>query len=87
MKRFYKIKEKTIYMFRNRVEAGKSLAKQLQQFKNSNAVVLAVPKGGVPVAFEVAKKLGLPMEIIFTKKMKHPHDCLLYTSPSPRDRG
>ena len=59
-------------MFRNRTEAGKSLARKLIAFKNKPGVVLAVPRGGVPVAYEVARELNLPLEIILVKKLGHP---------------
>ncbi|MBX9781714.1 MAG: phosphoribosyltransferase [Chitinophagaceae bacterium] len=59
-------------MFQNRTEAGLLLAEKLKKYKNAQGVVLAVPRGGVPVAYEVAKMLGLPLEIILTKKIGHP---------------
>jgi putative phosphoribosyl transferase len=61
-------------MFKNRIQAGKALARELKEFKNSNAVVLAIPKGGVPVGYEIARELDLPMEIIFIKRLNSPHD-------------
>lgn len=59
-------------MFQNREEAGLLLANKLKKFKNKEGVILAVPRGGVPVAYEVAKELGLPLEVIMTKKIGHP---------------
>lgn len=59
-------------MFKNRIEAGNLLAAQLSVYKSDQGVVLAVPKGGVPLAYVVAKELGFPMEIVFTKKIGHP---------------
>jgi predicted phosphoribosyltransferase len=59
-------------MFRNRIDAGLLLAEKLKKYKNSEGIVLAVPRGGVPVAYAVAKKLGLPLEVILTKKIGHP---------------
>lgn len=59
-------------MFRNRKQAGLLLAEKLRSYQNENAIVLAVPRGGVPVAFEVAKVLNLPLELILTKKIGHP---------------
>ena len=41
--------------FRNRTEAGRELATHLMSFRSRNPVVLALPRGGVPVGFEVAK--------------------------------
>ncbi|HVM86982.1 MAG TPA: phosphoribosyltransferase family protein [Puia sp.] len=59
-------------MFRNRIDAGLMLADKLKKYKNENGIVLAVPRGGVPVAYAVAKELNLPVEIILTKKIGHP---------------
>ncbi|WP_336518425.1 phosphoribosyltransferase [Pollutibacter soli] len=59
-------------MFRDRIEAGLLLAAKLKKYKNDPGVVLAVPRGGVPVAYAVARELGLPIEIVLTKKIGHP---------------
>lgn len=48
------------------------LAAKLWKFKNDPGVVLAVPRGGVPVAYAVARELGFPIEIVLTKKVGHP---------------
>jgi putative phosphoribosyl transferase len=55
----------------NRKEAGIKLAETLDQISDG-AVVLAVPRGGVVVGFEVAKKFGIPLDIIITKKIGAP---------------
>ena len=55
-------------MFKDRIEAGRQLAVQLKKYKNEAGVVLAIPRGGVPVAYVVAKELGMPMELVLTKK-------------------
>ncbi|WP_166437149.1 phosphoribosyltransferase [Niastella caeni] len=59
-------------MFQDRIDAGLALATHLQHYKNVDGVTLAVPRGGVPVAFPVAKILQLPLEIILSKKIGHP---------------
>lgn len=59
-------------MFRDRIEAGILLADKLRKYKNDPGVVLAVPRGGVPVAYAIARELGFPMEVILTKKIGHP---------------
>jgi len=59
-------------MFRDRIEAGTLLAAKLKKYKNTSGIVLAVPRGGVPVAFAVAKELGFPVEVVLTKKIGHP---------------
>lgn len=61
-------------MFINRKDAGQQLAQKLTAYKNTNAVVLAVPRGGVPVGYEVARALGLPLEVILSKKIGHPNE-------------
>jgi putative phosphoribosyl transferase len=59
-------------MFRDRIEAGLLLAARLKKYKNDPGIVLAVPRGGVPVAYAVARELGFPIEVILTKKIGHP---------------
>ena len=59
-------------MFRDRTERGLLLAEKLKKFKNDPGVVLAVPRGGVPIAYFVARELGFPIEVILTKKIGHP---------------
>ena len=54
------------------MEAGLILAARLQKYKDKEGVLLAVPRGGVPVAYAVAKELGLPVQLILTKKIGHP---------------
>ncbi|MGB5768641.1 MAG: phosphoribosyltransferase family protein, partial [Crocosphaera sp.] len=59
--------------FHNRTEAGQRLAEQLEFYKNrKDALVLALPRGGVPVAFEIAKKLNLPLDICLVRKLGVP---------------
>src|SRR5665213_1086024 len=65
-------KIKTDGMFRDRIEAGELLAAKLKKYKNTSGVVLAVPRGGVPVAYAVAKELSFPVEVVLTKKIGHP---------------
>jgi len=60
-----------VNLLRNRVEAGKQLAQALKT-ASENAIVLAVPRGGVVVGYEVAKALGLPLDVIVTKKIGAP---------------
>lgn len=59
-------------MFFDRHAAGVKLAQQLREYKNQNVVLYALPKGGVPVAYEVAKALQLPLDIIIVQKICHP---------------
>lgn len=59
--------------FRNRTEAGKTLAQYLTDYANQeNLLVLALPRGGVPVAFEVAKALNAPLDVCIVRKLGVP---------------
>ncbi len=60
-------------MFRDRIDAAFQLADALQAYKNQPAVVIAIPRGGVPMGAIIAKTLNLPLEVILTKKIGHPH--------------
>jgi len=65
-------------IFANRHEAGQKLAKKLSKYKNKKGViVLGIPRGGVEVAFDIAKKLKVPLSIVVTKKIGHPFDSEL----------
>ena len=59
-------------MFENREDAGKQLAKRLQRYRGTDAVVLALPRGGVVVGYEISKELGLTFDIVVTRKIGHP---------------
>jgi putative phosphoribosyl transferase len=58
--------------FKNRMDAGRALAKVLEKYKGRDAVVLALPRGGVPVAAEVAAALGAPLDLILVRKIGVP---------------
>ncbi len=58
--------------FQNRTEAGRALALALANFKNTGAVTLAIPRGGVVVAYEVAVSLSLDMDVIVPRKIPAP---------------
>ena len=58
--------------FSDRVDAGKRLAAALTDFKGKNAVVLAIPRGGVVVAYEIANALNLPLDVIIPRKIGAP---------------
>lgn len=58
--------------FKNRAEAGQKLAAALARYKSSRPIVMALPRGGVPVAAEVAEALGAPLGIILVRKIGAP---------------
>lgn len=59
--------------FRDRSDAGRQLAARLGAYAGSgDALVLALPRGGVPVAFEVARTLGLPLDVFVVRKLGVP---------------
>jgi len=58
----------------NRTIAGKELAHALQKYQDlDNTIVLALPRGGVPVAFEIAQKLNAPLDLMLVRKLGTPH--------------
>jgi len=60
-------------MFRDRKDAGEKLAQKLSQYANdSNSIILALPRGGVPVAYEIAQKLNLPLDVFLVRKLGIP---------------
>ena len=59
-------------MFANRRSAGRQLAAGLQQLREEKPVVLALPRGGVPVAFEIAEGLDAPLDIVLVRKIGVP---------------
>ena len=61
------------YLYENRTDAGKQLAEQLRPFIGQDVVVLAIPRGGLPIGAEVAQVLKAPLDVVLTKKIGHPH--------------
>lgn len=59
-------------MFIDRDDAGRRLAAALLRFKDEHPCVLALPRGGVPVAYEVAKALEAPMDLVLVRKIGAP---------------
>lgn len=59
--------------FANRISAGRALANKLQTYANrSDVIVLALPRGGVPVAYEVARALNVPLDVFMVRKLGVP---------------
>ena len=59
-------------VFRNRTEAGTALAARLEHLRGDDIVVLGLPRGGVPVAFEIAQALDAPLDVIVVRKIGVP---------------
>ena len=60
-------------LFHDRAEAGRYLAGSLMEYAGRrDALILALPRGGVPVAFEIAKALGVPMDVFVVRKLGVP---------------
>jgi putative phosphoribosyl transferase len=60
-------------LFQDRFEAGRLLASKLKHLAHrSDVVVLALPRGGVPVGFEVARALGAPLDVFAVRKLEFP---------------
>ncbi len=60
-------------MFRDRQEAGEQLAKALLRLNPANPLVVALPRGGVPVGYEVALVLNAPLDVLAVRKLGAPH--------------
>lgn len=59
--------------FRDRTEAGQQLAQQLKTYANrADSLVLALPRGGVPIAYEIAQALNLPLDLCLVRKLGKP---------------
>jgi putative phosphoribosyl transferase len=60
-------------LFRDRTEAGQLLAEKLREYANcSDVVVLALPRGGVPIGFEIARALKAPLDVFVVRKLGVP---------------
>jgi predicted phosphoribosyltransferase len=61
-----------VHVFRDRAFAGKVLADMLKEFRNRNAIVMAIPAGGVAVGAVIAKELNLPLDVAVVSKITLP---------------
>ena len=62
-----------VFVFRDRLQAGKFLSEQLRKYANKgNVVLLALPAGGVPVGHVVAKELAIVMDLMIVRKLQIP---------------
>ena len=70
--------------FLDRADAGRKLAGALERFRSRSPVVLALPRGGVPVGLEVARALGAPLDVIDARKLGAPgHEELAVGAIAP----
>lgn len=61
-------------LFKDRIDAGKKLAKKLLKYKGKNPIVLAIPRGGIIVGDEIAKALNAKLDIVVPRKISSPQD-------------
>lgn len=61
-------------MFHDRTHAAFLLANELKKYHRANAIILAIPRGGVPIGYTIAHQLGLTLEPILVKKIGHPEN-------------
>ncbi|WNH07794.1 phosphoribosyltransferase [Thalassobellus suaedae] len=59
-------------VFKDRIEAAHLLADKLETYKEKNAIILAIPRGAVPMGYVISKQLHLPLEVVLSKKIGHP---------------
>lgn len=60
-------------MFRDRKDAGQELARALSEYKDEDVLVLAIPRGGVEVGYQVAKYLDADFSLLIARKLPYPH--------------
>jgi len=59
-------------MFEDRIDAGSKLARRLEKYQGQDVLVLAIPRGGVPVGFQVARHLGAEFSLLVSRKLPYP---------------
>lgn len=65
--------------FQDRSDAGRQLAQRLEHLRGTRSLVLALPRGGVPVAHEIARRLGCPLDVFLVRKLGVPgHEELAF---------
>jgi putative phosphoribosyl transferase len=59
-------------MFRDREDGGRRLVEKLEKYSGSDSILLAIPRGGVIVAYVISKSLNIPVDVIIVRKIGHP---------------
>jgi predicted phosphoribosyltransferase len=60
------------HVFRDRLEAGDRLARRLEKYKKREGFVLAIPSGGIPIGLKISQHLGLPFDLVISRKIPIP---------------
>ena len=68
------------FKVKNRQDAALRLVKELEIYKGTNAIVLAIPRGGIPIGHFIAQELRVPLEIILSKKIGYPNNPEFFNS-------
>jgi predicted phosphoribosyltransferase len=74
-------------LFRDRADAGRRVAERLEQYRSASPVVLAIPRGGVPVGIEIARRLGAELDVIVARKLGAPFQPELALGAVTADGG
>ncbi|HSP11426.1 MAG TPA: phosphoribosyltransferase family protein [Salegentibacter sp.] len=61
-------------MFSDRIDAGEQLTRELADYKGQSVVVLAIPRGGLPIGAILANYLDAPLDVVLSKKIGHPYN-------------
>lgn len=75
------------YLFQDRIEAGEQLGATLAVWRDAGALVLGLPRGGVPVAAEVSHQLGAELDVVIARKIGAPHQPELAIGAVTADGG
>ncbi len=87
------MRERSTPFFLDREEVGRRLAARLEHYRGSRAIVVALPRGGVVVGYEVASTLRLPFDLLVVRKIGHPANpelgvgALVEGAPAQIDTG
>ncbi|HEY1296927.1 MAG TPA: phosphoribosyltransferase family protein [Chloroflexota bacterium] len=62
----------TLHVFRDRADAGAQLAERLASYRGQDVLVIGIPRGGVPVAAEIARRLDAELDVVVARKLGAP---------------